>query len=103
VRRIAQEKIIKFNPQRYYILSYYDVNPDELETINHIIDTVKKEHGCQIVINGIIPTLKYYLRLIENLERFLSLYSALIQEDSELKTRHKQKWNSLILALENDG
>lgn len=100
ILRIAKEKIIKYNPSRYYILSYYDVNKDEIELINNIINDVKDNHGCQIVINGIIPTLKYYLRLISDLEAFLNNYSNLIQQDTELKSIHKHKWNELMLELQ---
>jgi len=101
ILRIAEEKIIRYNPQRYYILSYFSVKKDEIKQINEVIERVKNEHGCQIVINGVLPTLKYYLRLVSNLETFITLYSSLIQEDSELKSCHKEKWNELIIRLEN--
>jgi DNA (cytosine-5)-methyltransferase 1 len=100
--RIAREKIIMFNPNRYYILSYIGYNQDELEAIEELINKVKNEHGCQIVMNGVIPTLKYYLRLIENLDLFISNYSNLIQGDMELKSTHKKKWNDLILELNHN-
>ncbi|NOQ34933.1 MAG: hypothetical protein GQ569_03460 [Methylococcaceae bacterium] len=100
ILRIAKEKIIRYNPTRYYILSYSDTNENEIGKINTIIDDVKVNHGCQIVINGIIPTLKYYLRLISNLNDFLNNYSYLVQHDSELKAVHKHKWNELMLELQ---
>ncbi|MBD3808077.1 MAG: DNA cytosine methyltransferase, partial [Epsilonproteobacteria bacterium] len=65
--RIVQEKIFQYNPSRYYILSYYEVKEIDKEVINQLIEETKKRHGCQIVVNGLLPTLKYYLRLIENL------------------------------------
>jgi len=100
ILRIAKEKIIRYNPTRYYILSYADINENEIDSINTIIEDVKENHGCQIVINGIMPTLKYYFRLISNLEDFSNNYSFLVQNDTELKTIHKQKWNELILELQ---
>lgn len=101
ILRIAEEKIIMYNPQRYYVLSYFPTKESERCQINEIIERVKEKHGCQIVINGVLPTLKYYLRLVSNLEVFIKLYSSLIQYDSELKACHKEKWNELILKLEN--
>jgi len=101
ILRIAEEKIISYNPQRYYVLSYFPIKKSELDEINEVIERVKEKHGCQIVINGVLPTLKYYLRLVTNLEEFIILYSSLIQEDSELKACHKEKWNELIGELEN--
>lgn len=99
--RIAKEKIIKFNPKRYYILSFTGENKEEKQEIEKIICNIKKSHGCQVVINGVIPTLKYYLRLISNISNFVNIYSNLIQHDSELKFIHKKTWNELILELEN--
>jgi len=101
ILRIAEEKIIRYNPQRYYVLSYFSTKESEINKINEVIERVKENHGCQIVINGVLPTLKYYLRLVSDLNIFITLYSSLIQDDSELKACHKEKWNELILRLEN--
>jgi DNA (cytosine-5)-methyltransferase 1 len=100
--RIAKEKIIKFNPKRYYIFSFIGYNENELDEINKIINEVKIEHGCQIVVNGVIPTLKYYLRLIEDLNLFIINYTNMIQMDNELKAVHKQEWNKYIKELNKD-
>ncbi len=94
--RIAIEKIKRFNPQRYYILSFVGTKEDEKETIENLIDEIKEKHGCQIIINGVLPTLKYYLRLINSLEEFIKNYSSLIEMDKEVKKVHKEKWNELI-------
>jgi len=102
ILRIAKEKIIKYNPKRYYILSYIGVDKEDEETINKIIKEIKSEHGCQIIVNGVMGTLKYYMRLIDNLEEFYTLYSNLISSDSELKSIHKQKWNELTKELNNE-
>ena len=100
ILRIAKEKIIRFNPKRYYILSNHGMV--EENKIYKIIEEVKKEHGCQIIVNGVLGTLKYYTRLIDNLEEFYQLYSDLITTDSELKAIHKQKWNELTKELNNE-
>jgi DNA (cytosine-5)-methyltransferase 1 len=99
ILRISKEKIIKYNPTRYYILSYIGVKHEEAQEINDIINEVKEIHGCQIIINGVIPTLKYYLRLIENLNSFFETYSTLIQNDTELKKVHKEVFQKLVKEL----
>ena len=99
--RIAKEKIIKYNPTRYYILSYIGTKEDEKQDIDKIINEVKQNHGCQIIINGVIPTLKYYLRLIENLNEFFEIYSNLVQNDTELKKTHKEVFQDLVKELNN--
>lgn len=94
--KIIEEKVKKFSPTRYYIFSYYEILKKDREEIQKIIDTIKISHGCQVVANGLIPTLKYYFRLIENLEEFIKIYSNLIQNDNELKTIHKNIWNEIL-------
>ncbi len=74
----------------------------EENEIYSIVEEVKKEHGCQIIVNGVLGTLKYYMRLIDNLEEFYQLYSDLIATDSELKAIHKQKWNELTKELNHE-
>jgi len=100
ILRIAKEKIVRFNPKRYYILSNQGII--EEDEIYNIIEEVKKEHGCQIIVNGVLGTLKYYMRLIDNLEEFYQLYSDLISTDSELKAIHKQKWNELTKEFNHE-
>jgi DNA (cytosine-5)-methyltransferase 1 len=100
---IATEKILKYNPNRYYIFSFIGYNDIELDKINDIINKVKSEHGCQIVINGVIPTLKYYLRLIEDINLFIKNYSNLIEKDNELNEIHKKIWNTYINELNENA
>lgn len=94
--RVAREKIIKYNPIRYYILSTKSIKKEDKDIIDDIIKELKTKHGCQVIINGVVPSLKYYLRLISSLEFFLSTYSHLIEKDVELKPIHKEKWNEII-------
>jgi DNA (cytosine-5)-methyltransferase 1 len=102
ILRISKEKIIKYNPKRYYILSYYEMKKEDEQEINKIIQEIKEEHGCQIIVNGIMATLKYYMRLISNLEVFYNSYSELINIDKELKVIHKQKWKELTEELNHE-
>ncbi|MEY4903579.1 MAG: hypothetical protein RLZZ292_1394 [Bacteroidota bacterium] len=94
--RIAIEKIARYNPDRYYILSYIGVKDSDKLEIADLIDELKLEHGCQIIINGLLPTIKYYLRLITSLDEFINNYNSLIENDTEIKKIHKEKWNELI-------
>ena len=100
ILRIAKEKIICFNPQRYYILS--NQGTVDIDEVYGIIEDVKQEHGCQIIVNGVLATLKYYMRLIDNLEEFYTLYSKLIESDTELKAVHKEVWNELTMELNHE-
>lgn len=94
--RIAIEKIARYNPDRYYILSYIGIKESDNLEIADLINELKLEHGCQIIINGLLPTIKYYMRLITSLDEFIKNYSNLIENDTEIKKIHKEKWNELI-------
>ena len=72
--RVAAEKIVKHNPQRYYILSSKEIIEKDKEAVKEIILNIKEKHGCLIIINGLIPTLKYYLRLVSLLKEFMRKY-----------------------------
>ena len=94
--RIAIEKIARYNPDRYYILSYIGIKESDKLEIADLIDDLKLKHGCQIIINGLLPTIKYYLRLITSLDEFIINYNNLIETDQEIKKIHKIKWNELM-------
>ncbi|CAG8623922.1 8344_t:CDS:2 [Ambispora leptoticha] len=98
--RIAYEKIIKFNSERYYILSDMRVLEKDQPEVNELILKIKEKHGCQLIVNGILPTLKYYLRLISNPKKFFNEYIELVEDDTELKTIHKNKLKSLVEEIE---
>ncbi len=94
--RIAIEKVIRYNPDRYYILSYIGIKESDKLQIADLINKIKIDHGCQIIINGLLPTIKYYLRLITSLDEFINNYNNLVANDKEIKKIHKDKWNQLI-------
>ncbi len=93
---IAIEKIAKFNPERYLILSSANIKQEDMSDIAKMIDEVAKEYKCQIIVNGVLPTIKYYLRLVNYLPEFIDNYSALIEKDQEINFDHKQKWSEII-------
>ncbi len=95
----ANNKIIKHNPRRYYIFASKDVNQLEANKIDEVIKKIASEHGCQLILNGIMPTIKYYLRLIMSITDFIDLYSRLIESDNEIQKIHKEKWNEILGKL----
>ena len=92
---VAIEKINQFSPSRYLILSTKEVLERDANAISNKVITLKVEHGCQLIINGLIPTIKYYLRLIDNTENFINIFTELIMQDKELKIEHKEKWKKI--------
>lgn len=85
---------------RYYILSTAPkTKEDESCKIEMEIQRIKNVHGCQLIVNGIMPSLKYYLRLLENSFEFIDKYVNLLENDTALKFEHKENWNKIISEL----
>lgn len=95
----AKDKILKHNPRRYYIFSSANIKSEEKTEIQDEITSIANKHGCQVIINGILPTLKYYLRLIISVEKFLEDYSKLVEEDKELQAVRQIEWNNILSNL----
>jgi DNA (cytosine-5)-methyltransferase 1 len=90
------KKIAQTNIQRYYILSTKHPKEDEFVEIQEIIATIREEHGCQIIVNGVFETIKYYLRLLENTDEFLNRYLYNLDKHSEINYEHKIAWNKIL-------
>ena len=92
----AYEKFKSELIQRYYILSTSHASQDEEFKMNEEIIRIREEHGCQVIVNGIFPSLKYYLRLLENTDEFMNRYVENLQANSELDFEHKIAWNRIL-------
>ena len=92
----AYKKIKDTNIQRYYILSTVHCDEEEKIKIDNIIEQIRIEHGCQIIVNGVFDTLKYYLRLINSTDNFINNYVKNLSQDTEINFEHKIAWNRII-------
>jgi len=92
----AYEKFRKYPVNRYYLLSTLPPLEEDIPDISDITHKIALEHGCQIIVNGLIPTLKYYLRLIDDTDEFIAIYTANVLRDPAIKTDHKEIWKTLI-------
>lgn len=96
---IAKDKIISSKVTRYYILSTKEIRQSDMDRIEKTITQVKNTHGCQIVVNGIVPSLKYYMRLIDAPAKFVEYYAALLASDESINYEHRKAWNDIIGSL----
>ena len=96
---IVQEKIERFHPERYLILSSSEINKEDETDIHKMINETLNKSQCQIIANGILPTIKYYLRLVSSLTEFINHYSALVEKDHEIDFEHKQKWAEILQKM----
>jgi DNA (cytosine-5)-methyltransferase 1 len=100
--QLVQDAYTKFQTtsvDRYYILSTAYPDKEEYLKIEAEIQRIKNVHGCQLIVNGIMPTLKYYLRLLTNTFEFIDNYVNLLEADKALKFEHKERWNKLISEM----
>ena len=95
----AFEKFKTTQVNRYYLLSTADIDPNEAKKIEKEIERIKNIHGCHVIANGLINSLKYYLRLLSETSEFISNYVDLIESDKALKYEHKKQWNLIISAM----
>jgi len=96
----AYKKIYNKPIQRYYILSTKPIAEDEKIEIDELCLKARGEHGCQIITNGVLPTIKYYLRLLNNTDMFLENYFNNLANDSDINYEHKLIWNSICRDIE---
>ncbi len=95
----AFEKFKTTPIDRYYILSTASLEKDEFVKIDEEIQRIKNVYGCQLIVNGIMPTIKYYLRLLDKTSEFIENYVNLVEVDKSLKFEHKERWNQLIREM----
>jgi DNA (cytosine-5-)-methyltransferase len=91
----AYKKISEKPVQRYYLLSTVAPSEDDRVAIDEMICKIREEHGCQIIVNGVFPTLKYYLRLLDNTDVFVEKYIKNLSENTEINFEHKIAWNKV--------
>ena len=101
--RDAYQKFSETPVCRYYLLTTAEPNVDNAETVDSLVHQIRTRHGCEVIVNGILPSLKYYLRLLSNPRLFLNCYSENLQLDfnqnTDIKEIHLRYWNELLDSL----
>lgn len=87
-------KIMDKSLDRYYILTTHkNCEPDEELSVK--ISRVKNLYDCQLIANGLIPSLKYYLRMLSDPSLVFPKYVELLVKDKSIKHEHREIWNKL--------
>ena len=93
---IVYRKIKNRPINRYYILTTNEPTIENQTEISAKLLEVKKLHSCQIIVNGVLPTLKYYLRLVNEPEKFIGIYTKHLETEfnraSAIKSEHLKIW-----------
>jgi DNA (cytosine-5)-methyltransferase 1 len=90
----AALKIMDKTVDRYYILTTHsNCEPDD--KLHTKIANIKALYNCQLIANGVIPSLKYYLRLLSDPSTVFPRYVNLLNQDKTIKHEHREVWNKL--------
>ena len=92
----AYEKFKVFNTDRYYLLTTADMCNADWVGINEEVIRIAQIHGCQVIVNGVYDTLRYYLRLLSDTAEFVERYVDLLRIDDAIKFQHKTMWNDVV-------
>ncbi len=95
----AIEKVRGASVSRYYILSTAGISEDDLQVIYERKSSFLKQNGCEIIVNGIVETIGYYLRLLPNTTEFLSNYATLVEVDKDTGYEHRIAWNEICSQI----
>lgn len=102
---VAYRKFKNTNIDRYYILTTNEPNFEDYPSVIREIEKYKKYHACQIIVNGVIPSLKYYLRFISNPQDIISEYTKWLEYEfnraSGVKRQHLQYWQEIRQCMLN--
>lgn len=93
--RHAFSKLMLHRTDRYYILTTANMDSANWDEINKEIDLIERRHGCQVIVNGVYSTLRYYLRLLKDPAEFVEKYVELLLSDENVKYPQKLAWNEL--------
>ncbi|MBC8520896.1 MAG: DNA methyltransferase [Methanomicrobia archaeon] len=99
----SYNKFRKTSIRRYYLLTTAEpyIREGEEIQVENLKQKIKNEHGCEVIINGIIPSTKYYLRLVKTPSQFMETYTNNLKEDKEVKGEHLKVWLDVIEAIRN--
>ena len=101
---IVYRKIKNTKIDRYYILTTSEPNFDNYKSVMQKIEKYHKLHPCEIVVDGVIPSLKYYLRLLRNPQDIIGEYTKWLefeyQRASGIKREHLRVWREIRQNLQ---
>ena len=99
----AYQKFSETSVSRYYLLTTAEPNVDNAETVNSLVCQIRTQHGCEVIVDGVLPSLKYYLRLLSDPKLFLACYTKNLQLDlsqnTDIKRTHLTRWSELLDSL----
>ena len=89
----VKRKLMDRKVDRYYVLTTHaNCRPDGLA---NMLTQIQSRLGCQVIVNGVLPSLGYYLRLLADPSSFFPAYAALLKVDKAIAFEHREAWNKI--------
>jgi len=93
----VRQKVMARTVQRYYVLTTHSqCEPDD--DAKNLIRSIGFTYKCQVIVNGVIPTIRYYLRLLEDPSLVLPAYVELLKIEKAIAHEHRTAWNQVVMA-----
>ncbi len=67
-----------------------------------MIRRIRDSHGAEVIVNGVLPTIKYFLRLLKNPASIFPAYVHLLGTDTAISFEHKQTWNDIVIGQQEE-
>ena len=102
--RTAYDKFRSFpSLKRYYILTTADSCGGQDVESQAMIRRIRDSHGAEVIVNGVVPTIKYFLRLLKNPASIFPAYVHLLEIDPTITYEHKQTWNDIVIGQQEEA
>lgn len=90
----AKQKIRGSRVDMYYILTTSRQHEPAKDVLDET-DNIKRLLGTQMIVNGVVPTIKYYLRLMTNPALVFPEYVKMLDSDTAIGFEHRDVWNKI--------
>ncbi|MDV7145999.1 restriction endonuclease, SacI family [Tropicimonas sp. TH_r6] len=95
----AIDKVRAESVSRYYLLSTVGIDDEQAATIVEKSEEFEKQNGCEIIVNGVFETVRYYLRLLPDTTEFLNFYADIVEQDEDVGYEHRIAWNECCAQI----
>lgn len=90
-------QITKLFEAHFFYTTHAQHEPSE--AVLKEVENVKKLLGCQLIVNGVIPSIKYYLRILTNPGAVIPAYVNKLEKDEAVGFEHRDIWNKIATGI----